>query len=143
MHLNHLLTSYHIRKLTKYIPSPLISYIVAKNSLISRTSFLCYHYASSLLIRWAINTKYYNADVSVWMAHLHEDFSIGALPAYDQLVALVMVFDVTDVSQTLFPYLFHFLLYKSFCYLRDYRLYFRNLMTSLLLPSAALIFCCA
>lgn len=47
---------------------------------------------------WTINTKYYNADVSVWMAHLHEDFSIGALPAYDQLVALVMVFDVTDLS---------------------------------------------
>ncbi|KAF3678494.1 putative RING-H2 finger protein ATL80-like [Capsicum annuum] len=47
---------------------------------------------------WTINTKYYNADVSVWMAHLHEDFSIGALPAYDQLVALVMVFDVSDPS---------------------------------------------
>ncbi|XP_060188222.1 uncharacterized protein LOC132617272 isoform X1 [Lycium barbarum] len=47
---------------------------------------------------WTINTKYYNADVSVWMAHLHEDFSIGALPAYDQLVALVMVFDVSDLS---------------------------------------------
>ncbi|XP_055827332.1 uncharacterized protein LOC129895627 isoform X2 [Solanum dulcamara] len=32
------------------------------------------------------------------MAHLHEDFSIRALPAYDQLVALVMVFDVSDLS---------------------------------------------
>ncbi|MCD7459514.1 hypothetical protein HAX54_041160 [Datura stramonium] len=47
---------------------------------------------------WTINTKYYTADVSVWMAHLHEDFSIGTLPAYDQLVALVMVFDVSDLS---------------------------------------------
>lgn len=47
---------------------------------------------------WTIKTKYYNADVSVWMAHLHEDFSNGALPAYDQLVALVMVFDVSDLS---------------------------------------------
>jgi len=110
---NHLLTSYPIRKLTKYIPSPFISYIVAKNSLVSRTSFLCYHYAS-LLTRWTINTKYYNADVSVWMAHLHEDFSIGALPAYDQLVALVMVFDVTDVSQTLFPICFISYFTKAF-----------------------------
>ncbi|CAN4116707.1 unnamed protein product [Withania somnifera] len=60
----HLLTSYPIRKLTK----------------------------------WTIKTKYYNADVSVWVAHLHEDVSVGALPAYDHLVALVMVFDVTDLS---------------------------------------------
>ncbi|KAJ8531435.1 hypothetical protein K7X08_026869 [Anisodus acutangulus] len=56
--------------------------------------------SSSIILSypWTINTKYYNADVSVWMAHLHEDFSVGALPAYDQLVALVMVFDVNDVS---------------------------------------------
>ncbi|XP_060193483.1 uncharacterized protein LOC132622829 isoform X2 [Lycium barbarum] len=46
---------------------------------------------------WTINTKYYDADVSVWMAHLHEDFSAGALPAVDQLVALVMVFDVSNL----------------------------------------------
>ncbi|KAI8029027.1 hypothetical protein LOK49_LG01G02728 [Camellia lanceoleosa] len=32
---------------------------------------------------WAINTKYYTAHVSVWMAHLYDDFSIEALPIYD------------------------------------------------------------
>ncbi|KAJ0098045.1 hypothetical protein Patl1_29314 [Pistacia atlantica] len=47
---------------------------------------------------WTINTKYYTADVSVWMAHLHEDFSIGSLPVFDQLAALVMVFDLNDLS---------------------------------------------
>lgn len=47
---------------------------------------------------WTINTKYYTADVSVWMSHLHDDFSIGALPIYDKLAALVMVFDMSDLS---------------------------------------------
>nr|XP_016461191.1 PREDICTED: uncharacterized protein LOC107784559 [Nicotiana tabacum] len=47
---------------------------------------------------WTINTKYYNADVSIWVAHLHEDFSIGALPAFDHLIALVLVFDISDLS---------------------------------------------
>ncbi|XAR73665.1 hypothetical protein NMG60_11007711 [Bertholletia excelsa] len=47
---------------------------------------------------WTINTKYYTADVAVWMAHLHEDFLIGALPIYDRLAALVMVFDMNDLS---------------------------------------------
>ncbi|KAM7529481.1 hypothetical protein LguiB_032891 [Lonicera macranthoides] len=50
---------------------------------------------------WTINTKYYTADVSVWMAHLHEEFYIEALPIFDQLAALVMVFDINDVSQLL------------------------------------------
>ena len=51
--------------------------------------------------RWTIDTKYYTADVSVWMAHLHEGFSIGNLPMLDQLAALVMVFDLSDVSPIL------------------------------------------
>lgn len=51
--------------------------------------------------RWTINTKYYTADVSVWMAHLHEGFSIGNLPMLDQLAAVVMVFDMNDVSPIL------------------------------------------
>ena len=50
---------------------------------------------------WTINTKYYTADVSVWMAHLHDTFSIGTLPMFNQLAALVMVFDMNDVR--LFP----------------------------------------
>jgi hypothetical protein len=32
------------------------------------------------------------------MAHLHEGFSIGSLPIYNKLAALVMVFDLSDVS---------------------------------------------
>ncbi|XP_050366785.1 uncharacterized protein LOC126785205 [Argentina anserina] len=47
---------------------------------------------------WSINTKYYTADVSVWMAHLDEQFSIEKLPMYDQLAALIMVFDTTELS---------------------------------------------
>jgi hypothetical protein len=46
------------------------------------------------LNRWIINTKYYTADVALWMAHLHEGFSIGSLPFYNKLTALVMVFDL-------------------------------------------------
>ncbi|KAJ6390699.1 hypothetical protein OIU77_024835 [Salix suchowensis] len=47
---------------------------------------------------WSIDTKYYTADVSLWMAHLHEGFSIGSLPIYNKLAALVMVFDLSDLS---------------------------------------------
>ncbi|KAL2559238.1 GTP binding [Forsythia ovata] len=47
---------------------------------------------------WTINTKYYTADVSVWMAHLHDEFSVASLPMFDKLSALVMVFDVNDLS---------------------------------------------
>jgi hypothetical protein len=48
--------------------------------------------------RWSIDTKYYTAYVSLWIAHLHEGFSIGSLPIYNKLAALVMVFDLSDVS---------------------------------------------
>lgn len=51
-----------------------------------------------LIIRWTINTKYYTADVSVWTAHLCDEFSIASFPVVDRLVALVMVFDINDVS---------------------------------------------
>ncbi|XP_061357453.1 uncharacterized protein LOC133301771 [Gastrolobium bilobum] len=47
---------------------------------------------------WTINTKYYTADVSVWMAHLRDDFSVGNLPLFPQMTALVMVFDMNDLS---------------------------------------------
>ncbi|KAJ6990540.1 hypothetical protein NC653_018948 [Populus alba x Populus x berolinensis] len=40
---------------------------------------------------WIINTKYYMADVALWMAHLHEGFSIRSLPFYNKLTALVML----------------------------------------------------
>ncbi|XP_027346623.1 uncharacterized protein LOC113858272 [Abrus precatorius] len=47
---------------------------------------------------WTINTKYYTADVSVWMAHLHDDFSVRNLPVFRGMTALVMVFDMNDPS---------------------------------------------
>ncbi|KAK7360355.1 hypothetical protein VNO77_02342 [Canavalia gladiata] len=47
---------------------------------------------------WTINTKYYTADVSVWMAQLHDDFSVRNLPLFRQMTALVMVFDVNEPS---------------------------------------------
>ena len=47
--------------------------------------------------RWTIETKYYSADISVWTAHLGEDFSLGLLPNGVKLAALVMVFDMSDV----------------------------------------------
>ncbi|KAL6498880.1 hypothetical protein OROHE_026480 [Orobanche hederae] len=45
---------------------------------------------------WTIDTKYYTADVSVWMAHLCEELSTS--PIVDRAVALVMVFDINDPS---------------------------------------------
>ncbi|CAL5371429.1 unnamed protein product [Camellia sinensis] len=76
---------------------------VGKRTLLSRLLSVDFEDASDsssdvLAYGWTINTKYYTADVSVWMAHLHDDFSIGALPIYDRLAALVMVFDMSDLS---------------------------------------------
>ncbi|KAL8125317.1 hypothetical protein AgCh_012848 [Apium graveolens] len=48
---------------------------------------------------WTIDTKYYSADVSSWMAHLQDEFSVEALPVFDRLAALVMVFDINNVIQ--------------------------------------------
>jgi hypothetical protein len=55
--------------------------------------------------RWTINTKYYTADVAVWMAHLHDGFSVENLPAFQRMTALVMVFDMNDVSFFTFIFL--------------------------------------
>lgn len=66
--------------------------------------------------RWTINNKYYTADVSVWMAHLHDEFSVENLPAFQQMTALVMVFDMNDVSSFTFLSLNLF----SFCCLFFY-----------------------
>ncbi|KAL6993343.1 hypothetical protein U1Q18_011459 [Sarracenia purpurea var. burkii] len=76
---------------------------VGKRTIISRLLCVDFEDASDsssdvVSYGWTINTKYYTADVSVWMAHFHDDFSIGALPIYDRLAALVMVFDMTDLS---------------------------------------------
>ncbi|CAI0404024.1 unnamed protein product [Linum tenue] len=54
---------------------------------------------SQLLIRgWTINTKYYSADVSVWVTHLTDGFRIENLPSRRRLAAVIMVFDATDLS---------------------------------------------
>ncbi|ESR38489.1 hypothetical protein CICLE_v10025602mg [Citrus x clementina] len=76
---------------------------VGKRTILSRLLSVNFEDASDssseLLVNgWTINTKYYTADVSLWMAHLHEEFSIRSLPISDQLTALVMVFNLNDLS---------------------------------------------
>ncbi|KAA8547611.1 hypothetical protein F0562_004040 [Nyssa sinensis] len=76
---------------------------VGKRTLLSRLLSVDFEDASDsssdlLTYGWTINTKYYTVDVSVWMAHLHNEFSIRSLPIFDRLAALVMVFDMNDLS---------------------------------------------
>ncbi|KAK6916931.1 hypothetical protein RJ641_017682 [Dillenia turbinata] len=47
---------------------------------------------------WTIDTKYYTADVSIWMAHLDDEFSLSTFPISHHLVALVMVFDMSELA---------------------------------------------
>ncbi|KAK3034195.1 hypothetical protein RJ639_034335 [Escallonia herrerae] len=79
---------------------------VGKRTLLSRLLSLDFEDASDsssevLAYGWTINTKYYMADVSLWMADLSDEFSIGPLPMFDQLAALVMVFNTSDLSSFL------------------------------------------
>ncbi|KAK3013662.1 hypothetical protein RJ639_008533 [Escallonia herrerae] len=79
---------------------------VGKRTLLSRLLSLDFEDASDsssdvLAYGWTINTKYYMADVSLWMANLSDEFSIRPLPMFDQLAALVMVFNTTDLSSFL------------------------------------------
>ncbi|KAK2642403.1 hypothetical protein Ddye_024166 [Dipteronia dyeriana] len=76
---------------------------VGKRTLISRLTSVDFEDASDsssrvVVHRWTINTKYYTADVSLWMAHLHEGSSVETLPGFGSLDALVMVFDLNDLS---------------------------------------------
>ncbi|RZC48615.1 hypothetical protein C5167_017041 [Papaver somniferum] len=76
---------------------------VGKRSLLSRLLSIDFEDASdssseALCHGWTIDTKYYKADVSIWMAHLEDGFSIKALPVSNNLAALVMVFDMNDLS---------------------------------------------
>lgn len=50
---------------------------------------------------WTIETKYYSADISIWISHLVEDFALRTLPITEQLAAIVMVFDMNDESSFL------------------------------------------
>ncbi|XP_057539722.1 uncharacterized protein LOC130817826 isoform X1 [Amaranthus tricolor] len=55
--------------------------------------------SSEILVKgWTIDTKYYTADVSIWMAHLHDEFSSTFLPDFSQFAAIVMVFDMSEMS---------------------------------------------
>ncbi|XP_062073766.1 uncharacterized protein LOC133777984 [Humulus lupulus] len=73
-----------------------------KRTLVSRLTSIGFEDSSDSssqeLLGWTINTKYYTADVSICVAHLHDTFSISTLPSYSQLAALVMVFNMNDLS---------------------------------------------
>ncbi|KAL5572960.1 hypothetical protein UlMin_022557 [Ulmus minor] len=76
---------------------------VGKRTLLSRLVSVDFEDASEsssqvLLNGWTIDTKYYTADVSVCVAHLDDGFSLTTLPIYTHLAALVMVFDMNDLS---------------------------------------------
>ncbi|XP_061346083.1 uncharacterized protein LOC133291773 [Gastrolobium bilobum] len=77
---------------------------VGKRTLLSRLLSIDFEDASDSAASevnaygWNITTKYYTADVSVWTANLHDDFSVGNLPVFQRLDALVMVFDMSDLS---------------------------------------------
>ena len=60
-------------------------------------------YGLIILPGWAIG-KYYTADLSIWTAHLDEEFSFRSLPISKQLDALVMVFDMNDVRNTIYAF---------------------------------------
>ncbi|KAL9663379.1 hypothetical protein QQ045_018765 [Rhodiola kirilowii] len=47
---------------------------------------------------WKIDTKYYTADVTLWMADLTEELCVNNLPSYTNLAALVIVFDLNDLK---------------------------------------------
>ncbi|KAH6772866.1 GTP binding protein [Perilla frutescens var. hirtella] len=76
---------------------------VGKRTLLSRLLNVDFEDASDTLPElsvhgWTINTKYYTADVAVWAAHLSEELSAASFPCLDRVVALVMVFDTSDLS---------------------------------------------
>ncbi|KAK6162734.1 hypothetical protein DH2020_002575 [Rehmannia glutinosa] len=80
---------------------------VGKRTILSRLLSVDFEDASDpspeLLVHgWTINTKYYTADVSVWMAHLSDELSVASFPIVDRAVALVMVFDINDLSSLAF-----------------------------------------
>ncbi|RDX87531.1 Alpha- and gamma-adaptin-binding protein p34, partial [Mucuna pruriens] len=76
---------------------------VGKRTLLSRLTFVdvedAFDSASEVNVYgWTIDNKYYSADVSVWMARLHDDFSVRNLPVFRRMTALVMVFDMNESS---------------------------------------------
>ncbi|KAE8707182.1 monosaccharide-sensing protein 2 [Hibiscus syriacus] len=74
---------------------------VGKRTLLSRLASVEFEEEDSSQVvvnGWTINTKYYSADVSLCMAHLQDGFSVQTLPIFDHSTALVMVFDMSNLS---------------------------------------------
>ncbi|XP_057807524.1 uncharacterized protein LOC131022130 [Salvia miltiorrhiza] len=75
---------------------------VGKRTLLSRLLKVDFDDASDALPElsvhgWTINTKYYTADVAVWTADLSNELSIASFPDVNRIVALVMVFDTSEL----------------------------------------------
>ncbi|KAL3651170.1 hypothetical protein CASFOL_007573 [Castilleja foliolosa] len=76
---------------------------VGKRTILSRLLGVDFEDAADpspeLLVHgWTINTKYYSADVSVWVCHLIDELPITSFSVVDRAIALVMVFDVSQPS---------------------------------------------
>ncbi|KAG2317009.1 hypothetical protein Bca4012_067908 [Brassica carinata] len=73
---------------------------VGKRTLLSRLISVDFEDSSSQteVHDWTINTKYYSADVSVWISHICDDYSLPHSHHPQPLVALVLVFDLTELS---------------------------------------------
>uniref|UniRef100_A0A1J3FKS8 Ras-related protein Rab-11A n=1 Tax=Noccaea caerulescens TaxID=107243 RepID=A0A1J3FKS8_NOCCA len=76
---------------------------VGKRTLLSRLLSVDFEDASESSSQtevhgWTINTKYYTADVSVWISHICDVYSLPKLPHSHPLVALVMVLDLSELS---------------------------------------------
>lgn len=76
---------------------------VGKRTILSRLLSLEFEDASDtssevLILGWTIDTKYYSADVAIWMAHLQDDSPPSSLPDFNQFSAIVMVFDMSELS---------------------------------------------
>ncbi|KMT15957.1 hypothetical protein BVRB_3g051400 [Beta vulgaris subsp. vulgaris] len=76
---------------------------VGKRTILSRLLSLDFEDSSEtsfevLIKGWTIDTKYYTADVAIWMAHLHDNFTTRSLPDFNQFAAIVMVFDMSELS---------------------------------------------
>ncbi|KAJ8464918.1 hypothetical protein OPV22_027470 [Ensete ventricosum] len=68
------------------------------------SSFVVVYCPRSIFVPgWAIG-KYYTADLSIWTTHLDEEFSFRSMPMYKRLDALVMVFDMSDVQNSLYAF---------------------------------------
>uniref|UniRef100_A0A803L2G6 Uncharacterized protein n=1 Tax=Chenopodium quinoa TaxID=63459 RepID=A0A803L2G6_CHEQI len=76
---------------------------VGKRTILSRLLSVDYEDAfdtsSEVLIQgWTIDTKYYSADVAVWMAHLNDDIPPSSLPDI-QFAAIMMLSSLTALKK--------------------------------------------